>query len=612
MDLIGAWRLRTTGNFYTDLYLRASLNWQSTDLNKSSVHTQLSIYQSAYSYTTDSWSAGLTGTTDKSGGRTTFSAGETVLATGDFEVAHNADGTGSATIYCWVSQTWGGSLSNLSANYALPTIPRATAPNCGNGTAGQNLTINTPRASSGFTHNVYYTFGNKSGTIATEVGTSCNWNIPMELETQIPNSSSGVGTITCDTYNSGTKIGSKSCSVRIYASSVPSISGLTCTEANSYVSKKGTNITVQGISRKTISCTVKAQNGASISSVNVNGNANLSKGSNDAWTVTVGNPQNGKYVITAKDSRGRTSSYTVSQTFYSYSKPSVSATLKRAGETSANGTLTVNGTYSNILSNTVSMTIKRNDESSASSVTPSASSGNVSFSKSYTDLSYVSSFSITVNLTDSFGETVSTTAYLGVGQYSMWLGKYDLKVGGNISANGNLTIGGSANVSKTMTASDYKIANASSAVPHLVGSAWYSDKAINNVTVNITGSLASHRFANMSIYDSNYVQKITDSDGFCSVKILKKGMYLIPFKIQGSNVSGANGTIFYGYSINTATGSGQWGWDQYDQRVSLYACAYSTAFVKVLNEGDILKWQVCGDNTRIVEGIEMWLIYLAS
>ena len=75
------------------------------------------------------------------------------------------------------------------------------------------------------------------------------------------------------------------------------------------------------------------------------------------------------------------------------------------------------------------MSIKRNDASSATSVTPTLSSGNISFSKAYTDLYYTLSFSITVTVTDSFGESMSTTAYLGVGQYAFAMIKQGVVLG---------------------------------------------------------------------------------------------------------------------------------------------------------------------------------------
>lgn len=595
---------------YTSIHVYADETSVDIANNRSYVSTELWIYVTQ-SYSASNVNTNVTGSNPYTNSFLSLSSGWTKLVSGGFWANHNSDGTGSATVGSYYTSGYG-TMGYDEFTIPLSTIPRATTPNCGTGTTGQTLTINTPRASDKFTHTVSYSFGNKSGTIKTGVGTSCTWTIPMDLETQIPNASSGTGAITCVTYNGSTNIGTKTCTLKVNASSVPSIGTITANENNAKVKAKADNITVQSISSKTISVSISGTNGSTIKKVTLNGNIALTNTSGSTWSVTAGNPQNGNYMIEATDSRGRKSSKSLAQTFYAYSRPSVSATLKREGETSANGTLSVNGKYSTVLSNTVSMTIKRNDESSATNVTPSLSSGSASFSKTYTDLSYVSSFSIVVNMTDSFGEIATTTVYLGVGQYSLWIGKYDLKVGGNINANGSLTLGGSANVSKTVTASDFKIANASSAVPHLVGSAWYFDKTINNVTVKITASLCSHRFVNMSIYDSNYVQKVVDGDGFCSVKILKKGMYLIPFKIQGSNVGGANGTIFYGYSINANAGSGQWGWNQYDQRTSLYACSFSTAFVKVLNEGDVLRWQVCGDNSRTVEGIEMWLIHLAS
>ena len=75
------------------------------------------------------------------------------------------------------------------------------------------------------------------------------------------------------------------------------------------------------------------------------------------------------------------------------------------------------------------MSIKRNDASSATSVIPMLSNGNISFSEAYTDLYYTLSFSVTVTVTDSFGESVSATAYLGVGQYAFAMIKQGVVLG---------------------------------------------------------------------------------------------------------------------------------------------------------------------------------------
>ena len=78
--------------------------------------------------------------------------------------------------------------------------------------------------------------GTKSGTICTKSSsTSVSWTPPLDLAHMVPNATSGVGTLYCDTYNGNTKIGSKSISFtcNVPASVKPSCSISSLTNTNS-------------------------------------------------------------------------------------------------------------------------------------------------------------------------------------------------------------------------------------------------------------------------------------------------------------------------------------------------------------------------------------------
>lgn len=101
------------------------------------------------------------------------------------------------------------------------------------GSAG---TISVSRASTSFTHTITYLYGTKSGTICTKSSsTSVSWTPPLDLAHMVPNATSGVGTLYCDTYNGNTKIGSKSISFtcNVPASVKPSCSISSLTNTNS-------------------------------------------------------------------------------------------------------------------------------------------------------------------------------------------------------------------------------------------------------------------------------------------------------------------------------------------------------------------------------------------
>jgi hypothetical protein len=417
---------------YSSIHVYADETQVDIANNRSYVSTELWILGSSYSaYNVDCNVTGGGGYTNSH----LTANGWVKLVSGGFWANHNADGTGSATVGSYYSSGYG-SMPYGEFTLTLSTIPRASQPsintypnNSPNITAGVACTIHMNKHAN-FTHKVSYSFGKKSGVIATGVVDNCSWTPPTSLLDQISTATVGYGGISVETYSGSTKIGdTKTCNFNLHVPSDanPTVGTISLTEQHDGVKAKNGNVTVQQISRKLVSVPVTAKYSTGIKSVVCDG-VTLSY-SNGAYTGYVSNKSNGTYTVTATDNRGLQSTGTVKQTYYAYSKPYVTASLKRESDTSQKGTLSASGTYSTILNNTVSMSIKRNDASSATSVTPTLSSGNISFSKAYTDLYYTLSFSIAVTVTDSFGESMSATAYLGVGQYAFAMIKQGVVLG---------------------------------------------------------------------------------------------------------------------------------------------------------------------------------------
>lgn len=157
-----------------------------------------------------------------------------------FVVNHNADGTGLANIGL------NSNMSNIAYSYlnfgnasgtfshGIATIPRSSSVSVGVGTIGSGLTININRQSSSFKHTIRYQWGSKSGTIASNVDTSTTWTIPLDFANDIPNSTSGTGTIYVDTYSGSTKIGTQSTTftASVPDSINPSLTGFTLIDGN--------------------------------------------------------------------------------------------------------------------------------------------------------------------------------------------------------------------------------------------------------------------------------------------------------------------------------------------------------------------------------------------
>lgn len=96
-------------------------------------------------------------------------------------------------------------------------------------TMGTAATIKITPPVSGATSTITYKFGSASGTIVTKTSAaSVRWTPPTSLAAQIPNSASGTGTLTVETYSGATKLGSRAYTVTI---SVPSTMTPTLTVA---------------------------------------------------------------------------------------------------------------------------------------------------------------------------------------------------------------------------------------------------------------------------------------------------------------------------------------------------------------------------------------------
>lgn len=141
----------------------------------------------------------------------------TTVASGTHTLVHNADGSKSFTasaeagIYTTAVNCTG------SGSFTLDTIPRASQPSLvtwpettGNvGEFGEEFSIHMNRKASAFTHTVRYSYGSRSGTIATGVTTGTTWAVPLSFMNDIPNATSASGRIYVDTYNGSTKVGTK-------------------------------------------------------------------------------------------------------------------------------------------------------------------------------------------------------------------------------------------------------------------------------------------------------------------------------------------------------------------------------------------------------------------
>ncbi|HFR3332256.1 TPA: DUF859 family phage minor structural protein [Streptococcus suis] len=228
-----------SGSLYLNVYIEPDT--QNIAANTTVVNWRITVSRTG-SYLTYNEQGDSTLSLDLNGGRVHTSnprwrtSGEDFLmASGSTTVGHNADGTKSFPFSATFNPNNGlHGIITVSGNIGLATIPRSSSVSVSSGVIGSALTINIHRQSSSFKHIVRYAWGNKSGTIASNVDTSTTWTIPLDFANDIPNATSGTGTIFVDTYSGSTKTGTQQVAftANVPTSMKPTFSGVTLTDTN--------------------------------------------------------------------------------------------------------------------------------------------------------------------------------------------------------------------------------------------------------------------------------------------------------------------------------------------------------------------------------------------
>lgn len=153
-------------------------------------------------------------------------------------VRHADNGSGVFGVHAHFNGSGGWSPGNLdigTQQITLTTIPRGSSVRVSDGFIGNQVDISIDRKIGSATHTLRYAWGNKQGKIADNVGTSYKWTIPENFADDIPNSTSGRGTIYVDTYINGIFIQTQSTTLTasiITNNLKPSFTGFTLTDTN--------------------------------------------------------------------------------------------------------------------------------------------------------------------------------------------------------------------------------------------------------------------------------------------------------------------------------------------------------------------------------------------
>ncbi len=327
-------------------------NSRNTAANTSNVTVSVRVYRTNTGYTT--YGTGtvyctINGTqyTEAITSSDKITSSGIVLFSKTLNIAHNADGTKTLTVSARITHD---QFSSNSQSYpqTLTAIPRATTPTVSASSVnmGASITINMPRASSSFTHTLTYKFGSATGTIGTSLATSKAWTVPLSLASQIPSGTSGTCTITCQTYNGSTSIGTKTVSftATVPSSVVPTISSVAVADTNSaYATQFGS--LVQNKSKAKFTITAAGAYGSTITAYKTVIEGKTYTGASPTTAVLTGSG-NVTASITVTDSRGRTA--TAEKTFnrIPYTAPKITAF--EAHRTNAEGVVNYEGSNASI------------------------------------------------------------------------------------------------------------------------------------------------------------------------------------------------------------------------------------------------------------------------
>ena len=291
-------------------------------------------------------------------------------------VQHADDGTGVFVVRAHFNGSGGYSPGNLdigSQTITLTTIPRGSTVSVSDGVIGKQVDISIDRKIDGATHTLRYSWYNKQGKIADNVGTSYKWTIPEDFADDIPNSTSGWGTIYVDTYINGKFIQTQS---TVLTASIdtnllkPYFKGFTLEDANTatqrVIPEKTHFVSIMSLVKVTFNG-AQAQHGASITGYYaeiVGANNSVTENGGVFREVSVNKDTEMTLRGRVKDSRGVWSDWVETKiTFLFYFSPILSFEVSRSGFKSDTLTikryakiapLVVNGSQRNIMKLTFS------------------------------------------------------------------------------------------------------------------------------------------------------------------------------------------------------------------------------------------------------------------
>lgn len=385
-----------------------------------------------------------------------------VDATGDYsdfywsKVKHNDDGTLTVKAHITGDRVVSSSEIDTYINLTFPTIPRQS-----NITSFSNFTIE-----SGLSVTYKDALSNKALTLACKMGsadifsksyTSSAGNHTVNIsftESELAtiysnigaNNSSATFKLTLSTSGFSTTSSKEAKGSLASASNKPELSTPTMAEASESMIAHGIASTevLRHLSRKKITVTVTPKNNATVKSVVVkNGdsgsNVTMAKESGNTYSAIV-TPTFAKFIVTATDSRGFSTSGSVTGTLKEYVYPSVTkVAFDRDSAVVSSGFVQPTGSYwagtAGNTTNSVTWHYQINSGTASEyyEATHSGSSWSGSTTLPVGTLLRDHTYYCDVTVKDAFDQTATYRVSIGIAELSVWIGKRTVRAEGIVA-----------------------------------------------------------------------------------------------------------------------------------------------------------------------------------
>ena len=380
------------------------------------------------------------------------------------KVRHNNDGTLTIRAHITGDRVVSGSLDTY-VDLTFPTIPRgSTITSFSNFAIEDGFTFSYKDALSSRSLTLNCAIGNTSvlsKTYTSDVGTHSdtitftNNELTTIYNAIGPSGSSATFTLSLSTSGIGGYSTASAKGSLVAASNKPVIGSPAMSETSPSMQQCGIGDTevMRYLSQKKITASVTSKNGATVSSVKVkNGDngteitMNLESGS--TYSAVVGNPSAAKFIVTATDSRGFTTSESVTGVLKPYTYPSITkVAFDRDSAIVTTGFVQPTGSYwdgtAGSVTNSVTWSYRINSGTASEDFAPTQAGGTWSGGATLPDETLLRdhTYYCDVTVKDAFGQTSTYRASIGIAELSVWIGKRTVKAEGFV---GEHFIGGEA------------------------------------------------------------------------------------------------------------------------------------------------------------------------